>query len=992
VSLLPRTAADASLVVDLARVVGAGAVSTLDGDRFAYARDCWPRDLMRVRSGEVPAAPAAVVWPETAEEVARVLRLLAELRIPVVPWGAGSGVAGGVRPSQGGIALDLKRMRTIRSLEPKDLRAEVEVGIIGERLERLLNERGFTLGHFPSSIVCSTLGGWLAARSAGQASTLYGKIEDMTLGLEAVTPGHIRRLTGGPRPPIGPDMNALLLGSEGTFAVITAAELRIRPLPEARVLRGLRFPSVEAGLEAIRRMLRTGIRPAVVRLYDALDTFLGRGHGVDGEEEPSEVRSADALASRAKEVLDEVSGRLFGSAGRVRTELARGLIRSTVRAVLGTPLVLNRMIEVLPEDCMLVLGFEGQPGLVAAEDNAALQIAESQGAADLGPGPGEHWLKNRYNVSFKQSKAYASGAFTDTMEVCATWDRLLPMYKAVKKAIGREAFVMAHFSHAYPEGCSIYFTFAGANPSPSEPAAALERYDRLWKGALAAVSETGGTISHHHGIGELKAEAMSREHGPGGMKLLTALKAAFDPSGIMNPGKLGIEALRARPRASEAVVKATTPALALAASPSAAPSPDPAVDHDHDHDLADLVAGELGPADDASVEVEADPVGAAAPAVETGFPKEIRAVVGERNLYTTGSRTTVRPPDESALAAVLRVAHARSIPVVTDQTGFRAPPRAVQIDLSRFEGISRLSTHSLFVEVEAGVKVERLEAMLYRHGLTLGAVHPRAGSRGVGAALARNLLIRRGTAHGDLRDLCFGVRALLANGAPIETRPVPRSATGPELDRALIGGEGRFGVITRATLRVAVAPSIREQVAMSFPALEPALECARVALQRGLRSAAGRVLSNGTLAFELVAPTDEIIKAELAVFSGAARALEGRPVDASGLALGGRFDAVVEVEVRWSHARAVLEVMKAAAGGEAWIDFLAPEGVTVVARVLDRPSRQAALRAAEAAGAQVIAGRGPGAPDPAYGDIAQRISAALDPAGVFRGRVRTTES
>jgi FAD/FMN-containing dehydrogenase len=364
--------------------------------------------------------------------------------------------------------------------------------------------------------------------------------------------------------------------------------------------------------------------------------------------------------------------------------------------------------------------------------------------------------------------------------------------------------------------------------------------------------------------------------------------------------------------------------------------------------------------------------------------------VGDRNLYRSGSRTVVRPPDESALASILRVANSRSIPVVTDQTGFRAPAGAVQIDLSGFEGITRISTHSLVVEVEAGVRVERLEEMLRRHGLTLGPIHPRASSRSIGAALARNLLIRRGLAFGDPRAACFAVRGLLANGAPLDTRPVPRSATGPELDRALIGGDARWGIITRATLRTSILPVVEEEIAFGFPALEAAVECARVAIRSGVRPAAARVLSTGVAAFYLVGAQEERLKAELAVLSGAARGLEGKPVESRGLAVAGRFDAVVEVEVPWTQAAELVSALQTASGGEVWIDFLAPEAVTLVTRVLDRNSRHATIDAASSRGARVIAGRR--APDPLgdqedpYLDVVQRISALLDPAGVFRGR------
>jgi alkyldihydroxyacetonephosphate synthase len=958
VGLLPRPAASTALVVDLARIVGPGGVSVLDGDRFAYSRDCWPRDLMRVRSGEVPSAPACVVWPDTREEVARVLQLAAELGIPVVPFGAGSGVVGGARPREGGIVMDLKRLRAIRTLDEKNLRLEVEAGIIGERLERSLNQRGYTLGHFPSSIICSTLGGWLAARSAGQTSTLYGKIEDMCFGLEVATPGRIRRSMLGPRPGRGPDFNALVIGSEGCFAAITAAELRIRPLPEERAMRGFRFTSVDSGLEAIRRMLRAGLRPAVVRLYDALDTFVGRGHSEDDDDEPSEVRSLDLLAQHARGFYDDLVRRILP--GPAAGKIAKSLVRGTVRAVLGAPIILNRAMQALPEECLLILGFEGQPALVAAEFAAGKAICEAVGGSDLGPGPGEHWLKNRYNVSFKQSKAYASGAFTDTMEVAATWDRLLPMYRAVRRAISREAFVMAHFSHSYPEGCSVYFSFAGSAANPEDPTDMIARYDRIWKSAITAVHETGGTLSHHHGVGELKAEGMAREHGAGGMRLLGALKDAFDPPWIMNPGKLGLEAhQRARPRG---------------ASPL--------------------------------------------PRVERGFPKEIRAAVGESNLTFSGSRIAVRPPDESALASVLRVAHTRAIPVVTDQTGFRAPSGAVQIDTSRMSGVTRLSTHSLFVEAEAGIRVEQLEALLVQHGLTLGLVHPRAEGRTIGAAIARGLLVRRGVAFGDLRDLCFALRGLLPSGAPIETRPVPRSATGPELDRALVGGEGRWGIITRATLRLSTIPPHVEQITFELPSIGAAIEGARLVLRRGVKPGAGRILPNGVVALELVAWSEEHLKAQLAIVSAAlGDASGGRQIEEASTARAGRFDAVVEVASLWTRAEETLLAMREASGGEAWVDFLAPEAVVIVARVVDQASRHAVVDAGREHGARVVAGtrthdvtvdaerigvtttapvrpiagqEDAEEPGP-YEDIAARVTSILDPFGVFRERGSSAE-
>ncbi len=946
--------------MDLARIVGAQHVSSLDADRIAYSHDCWPRDILQMRAGTVPSAPSCVVWPESAEEVARILHLADEVGVPIVPYGAGSGVCGGARPTDGGIVLDLKRMRRIRELDGDNLRMEVEAGVIGERLERMLNARGFTLGHFPSSIGCSTVGGWLAARSAGQMSTLYGKIEDMTHGLEVVTRGRVRRMMLGPRPVEGPDFNQLVVGSEGTLGIITAAELRVRPIPAARRMVGMEFPSVQAGLDAIRRMLRAGLRPSVVRLYDALDTMLGRGHGAE-EEADDGVGSIDALATRAQGMFDDIARRIPKLGVTNLSERLRGsLMRGTVRAVMGSPLVLNRAIDVLPDDALLILGFEGHPALVAAEMETAKVICAAEGAKDLGPGPGEHWLANRYNMSFKASKVYASGLFVDTMEVASTWDRLLPMFKAVRRAIAKDAVVMAHFSHAYGEGCSIYFTFAGVASDPKHPEEAIERYDRIWKNALVAVHESQGTISHHHGVGESKAAGMAREHGPGGMRVLSALKDAFDPNGILNPNKLGLERHRRPP-------------------PRRVPP--------------------------------------AAAGAEQHFPEKIVAAVGEKNLIVSGSRTTVRPPDESALAAVLRVAHPRGIAVVTDQTGFRAPTGAVHVDLRRLEGVARLSEHSLFVEVESGVIVDRLEALLSAHDLTLGPVHPRSVMRSVGAALSRNLLVRRGVAFGDIADPCFAVRGLLANGAPIETRPVPRSATGPELDKALVGALGRLGVITKATLRVAARPRHVLDVTYRLASIAEATDCARIILQRGVKPAAGRVFAEGggaVLSLRLVAAEPSIMRAQQTIVSSTVAQSSSYEALDEHSAEGGRFDAVVEVAALWTRAAATFGAMQAASGGEAWLDFMAPEGVTVVARVVDRDTRLATARAGAESGGRILAGTRDMASDEdnfststgdnwrdvpiddperraaTWDDIREKLTEALDPTGVFRGREGTS--
>jgi alkyldihydroxyacetonephosphate synthase len=529
----------------LAAVVGPDRVSTRATDRATYARDMWPRLLLAVRAGAAAEHPPdVIVWPERATEVAAIVAVARRLGVPLVPYGAGSGVCGGAVPIRGGITVDVKRMDRILDIDAARLLVTAECGVNGERLERALERRGLTLGHFPSSIYCSTLGGWLAARSAGQMSTRYGKIEDMALSVTGVT-GRGDAITTGRlgRAGAGPDWTQLLIGSEGTLAILTRATLRVRPAPETRVLRGFEVRRVTAGLEAIRRVLQRGLKPAVVRLYDEFDSWMALRGGHDSEPTPPAPTGAlPSLEGAPAEVVDD------GLLGRLRSLRPRSLGRDALAAALDRPRLLNTLVDLGAQrlgrrGCLLIIGCEGARPRVEAEARLVFAELERAGAKDLGEEPGLRWLRRRYAVSYNMSKMFAAGAFVDTMEVAATWERLVDLYDGVRAALSRHAFVMAHFSHAYSEGCSIYFTFAGHG---SSRAAAERKYDALWRDGLAAATRAGGTISHHHGVGLMKGPAMAEEHRES-MALYEALKRSFDPDGVLNPGKMGLAERRTWP-------------------------------------------------------------------------------------------------------------------------------------------------------------------------------------------------------------------------------------------------------------------------------------------------------------------------------------------------------------------------------------------------------------------------------------------------------------
>ncbi len=498
---------DTSLEDALSTIVGSNRVSASTIERVAYSRDLWPRSqLERIAQGVV-AAPKVIVWPETVEQVSAVIKLCVQRRVPIVPFGAGSGVCGGARPDEGSVVVDLKRMRKVRRFEPNLQFIEVESGAVGQRLESWMNNRGFSLGHFPSSILCSTVGGWVATRSAGQCSSRYGKIEDMVVDLEVVTgEGKILRTPAGPA---GADWNQLIIGSEGTLGIITSCTLRMHPLPEKQCFQGWSMPSTMAGLEVMRRTMQAGLKPSVLRLYDAMDTRMV-GASPDGE-------GSGGLGAWIKGLVKGGGG----GGGALRTFLRHpGLSNFVIRHWSGPSL--------------MVAISEGRSAEADGTMDAMRAYAREAGAVDLGEAPGRSWLAHRHDVSFKQSKIYKNGSFVDTFEVATTWSGVLPLYEAVRKAVSSHVVVMAHFSHVYPGGCSIYFTLAGGGSSIE---AMTARYDAAWHAAIETTQAHGGAIAHHHGVGLSRKPYMAAAHGEG-TQWFHALKATFDPHGILNPGKL----------------------------------------------------------------------------------------------------------------------------------------------------------------------------------------------------------------------------------------------------------------------------------------------------------------------------------------------------------------------------------------------------------------------------------------------------------------------
>ncbi|MGC6418254.1 MAG: FAD-binding oxidoreductase [Bradymonadia bacterium] len=481
-----------------------------EATKRAYARDLWPQMQLDRLCGDELTPPQYVAYPNDVASVARVIDVCRNQRVPIVPFGAGSGVCGGTVPAKGSVVLDLKGLRRIRALDTTKRIVEVEAGYNGERFERWLNRRDLSLGHFPSSILCSTVGGWVATRSAGQCSSRYGKIEDMVESLEVVTADGLVRKT--PSQIDGLDWNQVFIGSEGTLGVITAATLRLHQFPAARHFRAWLMPDIQSGLGFFRDAMIGGLRPAVLRMYDPLDT---RMVGADPNE------SMNGLSGRLRGLL---SGPSRGGTSK----------KGALRFALGQARLSNAFVRAWRGPVLAITVSEGSIEESRMTADSLAHIAREHGGEDQGEGPARAWMNHRYDVSFKQSKLYRAGCFVDTFEVATTWENVYQVYDTVRRAMAPYVVVMAHFSHVYPGGCSIYFTMAGSAPSVEK---IRTKYRAAWHAGLDAALQAGAAIAHHHGVGLSRMSHMAAANGSA-VDVFSALKSTLDPVGIMNPGKV----------------------------------------------------------------------------------------------------------------------------------------------------------------------------------------------------------------------------------------------------------------------------------------------------------------------------------------------------------------------------------------------------------------------------------------------------------------------
>jgi alkyldihydroxyacetonephosphate synthase len=501
---LPAIRLSSARMEGLRAIVGGERVRTSAYERAFHALGRSYHDLLRLRAGDLSSAPDAVVYPESHSEVLDLLSFCDRHRIAVVPFGGGSSVVGGVEarctPEQSGVVtLDTTRMNQVLEVDPISHTATVQAGIYGPTLEEELAARGFTLGHFPQSFEFSTVGGWIAARGAGQLSNRYGTADKWLVAAKLATPRGEWRTLPFPASAAGPNLNQLVAGSEGALGVITEATVKIHPVAEARRLGAFVFRDFETGAAAVRQLVRGEVGAAMIRLSDAEETrFFGEFRAV--LEPPS---GAAKLAEKA-----------LGLAG-------------------------------FGDKCVMMIAFEGATRQVQAGFRRALAISTRAGGLFVGETPGRAWWKRRFEIPYLRDAMMDHGVGVDTLETSTEWANLPRLYRAVRDALaraieatGRRGVVMTHISHSYWDGASLYFTFLFARDRGRGLAGEIAQWRAIKEAASEAICAHGGTISHHHGVGLDHAHWLAVEKGPLGMDVLAAVKKQVDPHGVMNPAKL----------------------------------------------------------------------------------------------------------------------------------------------------------------------------------------------------------------------------------------------------------------------------------------------------------------------------------------------------------------------------------------------------------------------------------------------------------------------
>ncbi|HPE90097.1 MAG TPA: FAD-binding oxidoreductase [Spirochaetia bacterium] len=466
-------------------------VDTYNRLRIAYGKTMV--DLMRLRYGVIEHLPDMALWPRGRDDLRAIVDYCEANAIPVYVYGGGSSVTRGVEPFSGGVSLDMRvHLKRVIKFDERNQTITVEAGMDGPELERLLRNAPetlgatgrYTAGHLPQSFEYSVVGGWTVTRGAGQNSTYYGKIEDIVLAQDYVCPGGVDlRTREFPAAADGPDLDQIMMGSEGTFGVLYSATLRVRRyMPENTRRYSFIFRDWESAKEAAREVMQGEFgMPSVFRLSD-----------------PEE---------------SDVALRLYGVSGTA--------LDAAMTAFGYKP----------GERCLMLGTADGERGFARHVERRIKRICGRHGAMGTTAYVTRAWERGRFRDPYMREDLQDFGIMIDTLECTVNWTNLEEVHTGVRAFCHSRpnTICMTHMSHFYPQGCNLYFIFIAKMDG-------LDEYLAYQAGILDAIQESGATMSHHHGIGKAFAPWLEGDVGPEAMAVFRALKRHFDPKGVMNPG------------------------------------------------------------------------------------------------------------------------------------------------------------------------------------------------------------------------------------------------------------------------------------------------------------------------------------------------------------------------------------------------------------------------------------------------------------------------
>ncbi len=484
---------DDKIVDKFIQISGKENISKDDYSRASHAFGKYYTDILKLRKGEIITPPDLVIYPRNDEEIVEILIICNEEKIAITPFGGQSSVTRGMETQKGGISLNLtKHFDNIIQVNEINSTVKVQSGIFGPKLEDHLNsfKEGYTCGHFPQSFEYSTVGGWIAARGAGQASTGYGKIEDMVLAMKVITPGGVIETKDYPATAQAWDLNKIFIGSEGALGVITEATLKIRKYrPDNTSYGSFIFKDFESAVNAMRQIMQEGIGlPHLFRISDPEETD---------------------IAFKTSDFDNSLSDKFLKTIGYKEG---------------------NR--------CLMFVSIEGNKAYTKFVKSKIRKIARKNSSFYLGVKPVTNWLKQRYSSAYLRDPLMDIGIMTDTLETSVSWENLVPLWQSVRKYLRsrKKTVAMVHISHVYENGANLYFIFL----SPMEKGNEMEDYVNYHKGIIDTIQANNGSLSHHHGIGRALSPWLRSEIGKESLELLQAIKKHLDPNGIMNPGCLGL--------------------------------------------------------------------------------------------------------------------------------------------------------------------------------------------------------------------------------------------------------------------------------------------------------------------------------------------------------------------------------------------------------------------------------------------------------------------